>query len=492
MLTAERKAQADAVKAEAAMEKIQRDNGDVFECQCCYEECTMNKITHCDGDTIHYFCLECAKRNADNEIGNMRYKLICMSGDVCTASFSRNERRRFLDEKALSALDRIEQQAAIKEAGVEIVWCPFCEFGASCPPVYIDKEFRCQGAECGKVSCRICKTESHIPLTCHEWKKEKQTNEGHILEEARTAALLKKCPKCNVPILKELGCNRLPCPCGGIMCDFCGKDITDTGYNHFKRSDGTKGDDKRCPTFDDFDTRRRNAVKIAEADALKEVQARNPDLNLDALMTKFQDDPPSVSDKAARNRRRREARAEIARLRATVARGREAADRMQPPPPIPPVRQPEQIDRPVGTFTGHQRFLERSAQPPVAPEVPALPHHQIHRTDLSIIPPPQRHQTHQTNRSVAAATQPYQPRQTHQFVVPPAAIPPTQVVANPAHLYPYPPHLPAYGPVAFQQPTQLVYNAPYPPLPQLNAFGPVRFSDPYPQPAPRPNIRRYY
>lgn len=489
MLTAKRKAEVDAMEAEAATEKLQRDNGEVFECQCCYEELTMNKITHCDGDTIHYFCLECAKRNADNEIGNMRFKLICMSGDVCAASFSRNERHRFLDEKALLVLDRMELQAAIKEAGVQIVWCPFCDFGASCPPVYIDREFRCQGPDCGKVSCRICKIESHVPWTCDEWKEKNQMSERHILEEARTAALLKRCPKCNVPVFKELGCNRLPCPCGGTMCDFCGKDITGIGYAHFKRDDGSKGDDKKCPTFDDFDTRRRNAVKTAEADALKEAQARNPNLNQDALKMKFHDDPPSVSEKAAKNDRRRDVKAEIPRPRATLERERQALARTRPPPPVPQERQPVRLDRQAGTFAGYQSTLHRPVQPPAAPAVPLPQHYQGHQAHQSVVAPTQSYQPYQTHQSVVPPTQPYQHHQTLQFVVPPAAVPPVQVAANP--VCPYPPHLPAYGPMAFQ-PAQYVFDPPQLHPSQLTAFAPVGLPEFYPQPAPGSNIQRNY
>lgn len=475
MLTAKRKAEADAVEAEAAMEKLHRDNGEIFECQCCFEEFTMNKITYCDGDTMHYFCLDCAKRNADNEIGNMRHKLTCMSGDVCTASFSGNERRRFLDEKTLLALDRIELQAAIKEAGVEIVWCPFCEFGASCPPVSIDKEFRCQGTDCGKVSCRICQNESHTPFTCDEWKRETQTNEQHILEEARTAALLKKCPKCNVPIIKEDGCNRLRCPCGGIMCDYCGKEITSTGYSHFRNDYGDKEDDQKCPADDDFDTRRRNAVKTAETDALKEARARNPDLDLEALRTKFPDDAPSAKD-----HRRREARAEVARLRAIVReRGAE--------------------------FRAHHPFMQRPAQAPAAPAVPLPQNHQIQQPHQSVFGPPQHHQTHQTNQPVVppqyhqihqthqSEVPPpglYQPRQTHQFTAPSVGIQPNRLGVNPAHFYS--PHLPAYGAMMFHQPAQYTFNPPYHRPSQPNAYGPAVAPDLNSQPAAWPNIRRNY
>ena len=335
---------------------------------------------------MHFFCLECAKRNADNELGNFRYKLTCMSGDVCAASFSRTERHRFLDEKTLKALERMESQAEVKQAGLEgLVNCPFCDFAAICPPVEVDREFRCQNGDCEKVSCRICRSESHIPLSCDEWKKENRISERHVLEEARTAALLKKCPKCNVQILKEHGCNRLTCPCGVTMCDFCGKDITGVGYGHFK-GEGPRGASQTCPTYDDLTVRRRHALKEAQATALEEVRARNPELNLKDIDLDFRDDDPSGPQRPLQNEYRRDDFAflgEPVNIRPAV-----------PPPnynPRLPVewRQPPQLG---GAYRQdergriqHERNLPPAFYPPIVPETHNPVHHRHRRPRHAIM-----------------------------------------------------------------------------------------------------------
>ena len=52
------------------------------------------------------------------------------------------------------------------QASIEgFVTCPFCDYGAILEDEN-DKEFRCQNKECEKVSCRACRVESHIPLSC--------------------------------------------------------------------------------------------------------------------------------------------------------------------------------------------------------------------------------------------------------------------------------------------------------------------------------------
>lgn len=284
----------DAAAAEAATDKEYRDNGDVLECQCCFDSYAINKITHCDGDEPHFFCLECAESNAKNEIGNTRYKLTCMDGSGCKASFSREQKQRFLDAKSLETLERIQQQAELRLAKLpNYSECPFCDFGAICPPVDVDKEFRCDNPKCEKISCRLCKLESHLPLTCQESKKENGISERHVIEEARTLALLRACPKCNVKILKEDGCNKVVCTCGGMLCDYCGKDISEVGYVHFDGGTGPTG--KKCPTYDNFRVRRNKEVEKAEAEALEKIRRDNPNIDAEDLKIKFAESIKSPS-----------------------------------------------------------------------------------------------------------------------------------------------------------------------------------------------------
>ena len=92
--------------------------------------------------------------NANNDVGVNKYNLQCMDGSVCKASFSRAERAKFLDEKFIKKLESLEQQDAIRLAAEHLQDfenCPFCHYGHICPPVNIDKEFRCEYPECQEV-----------------------------------------------------------------------------------------------------------------------------------------------------------------------------------------------------------------------------------------------------------------------------------------------------------------------------------------------------
>lgn len=60
-----------------------------------------------------------------------------------------------------------------------------------------------------KVTCRKCQKPDHLPKSCEEYAADLKTDTIHKVEEAMTEALLKRCPKCSLPILKEDGVSSL-------------------------------------------------------------------------------------------------------------------------------------------------------------------------------------------------------------------------------------------------------------------------------------------
>lgn len=141
--------ESDAKLAAEMNEKEHEETNNLIECGCCFGEYPFDSMTHCN--ETHFFCLDCARRNAENEVGNGRHRLACMDGSGCKSEFSHREMLRFLDEKTLTALSKIEQEDALRIAEIDgFVTCPFCDYGAICAPVEVDKEFRCQNSECKK------------------------------------------------------------------------------------------------------------------------------------------------------------------------------------------------------------------------------------------------------------------------------------------------------------------------------------------------------
>lgn len=114
----------------------------------------------------HLFCRECARRNAEEQIGNRKTDLVCMDQSSCAAVFPESEIARFLPEKTLALYHRIKQGKEIEKAGLEgLESCPFCDYACVIENEE-EKLFRCQNDDCLAVSCRKCKKHDHLPRSC--------------------------------------------------------------------------------------------------------------------------------------------------------------------------------------------------------------------------------------------------------------------------------------------------------------------------------------
>lgn len=115
--------------------------------------------------------------------------------------------------------------------------CPFCPYAC-----VIENEqerlFTCMREGCEVISCRQCKKVDHLPKTCAEADDDLKVTGLHkvegtssleasqsviadptILLEAMSKALIRSCPKCSEPYIKEAGCNKIACPsCRTLSC----------------------------------------------------------------------------------------------------------------------------------------------------------------------------------------------------------------------------------------------------------------------------------
>jgi hypothetical protein len=271
-------------EAEEAQNLLQHKlEGSLVECQTCFDdEIPMNRALMCEGDFGHFFCFGCVARLAESQIGAMKHEMMCMDGSGCKAVLSVDGVGRAVPTKVVDKLAFYQQQAEISAAGIEgLEQCPHCEYKGICDPVEEDSIFACQNPDCGKSTCRKCNEASHLPKTCEEAKKDKGLSARHLVEEARSEAMMRKCPKCKAKIIKELGCNKMICSCGNMMCYVCQQDISgqakDAGYQHFHKA-GSK-----CPLYDAQGTERHDQdADAAEKEAIAKVKAQEGNEDLDA------------------------------------------------------------------------------------------------------------------------------------------------------------------------------------------------------------------
>lgn len=264
------------------------DAGATAECQACFDDLPMNRQIHCSGAIPHFTCYECAENYIKSEIGESRCRVMCTAG--CGSGFAPNQLNLLADKGLLEKLGQLQQEKDIRDAGLDdLEECPFCDYKAILPPIEEDFEFRCANPRCEKVSCRRCKSLSHIPFTCEQHQKDNAVNSRHKIEEAMTAAMIRSCNKCKKTFIKDYGCNKMTCPsCGNLQCYVCSQSLKD--YNHFdQRSHGGSSAAGKCPLYDNVEERHEREVKAAEEAARAEIQAANPDVSLDDLEIRVSD-----------------------------------------------------------------------------------------------------------------------------------------------------------------------------------------------------------
>ncbi|KAJ8291237.1 Mediator of RNA polymerase II transcription subunit 6 [Rhodotorula toruloides] len=249
----EKAAQEERERVELLNEQA-RQNGEAVECGCCFDEVALENSAQCAEG--HLFCKTCAVANASDRIGRRQAVLPCMTAE-CTATFPPATYSSFLPPRMIESLASIAQQVDLDTAfdGVDgFEKCPFCPYAC-----YIENPqerlLRCERPECRKVTCRQCKKESHLPLSCVEADKDSRLAGVHAVAEAMSAALIRPCPSCKVPATKIDGCNKMTCSqCHAHWCYVCRKKITN-GYAHFSQA--------TCPQFDDTRMREHKEVEAA-------------------------------------------------------------------------------------------------------------------------------------------------------------------------------------------------------------------------------------
>lgn len=100
---------------------------------------------------------------------------------------------------------------------------------------YTSNRLHC--ASCKTAWCKHCLlTPYHNDKSCIEAEAEtKQTENGKCILDMKAKGLLKFCPQCKIPCIKNDGCNKMKCvQCNNTWCWLCVKSNID--YDHYNSS----------------------------------------------------------------------------------------------------------------------------------------------------------------------------------------------------------------------------------------------------------------
>lgn len=247
--------------------------GEVFDCQCCCDECEI--VDKCKCTNNHEFCKSCLRRWIEEKtVGGGGTKLVCMSSaDECKGIFPPKVIESVLSKQALNTWNcRVVQEELNSAALADLYTCPKCKFFAA----VVEKEeyrnlgnlFECGNAECKFKSCLLCQQPyHHYNITCEAALIERKKDPGvrKVVEEILSNARIRHCP-CGVEFVRVDGCNKLHCSvCFRFSCYICQQPILD--YTHFTNVPPgwplPASDIGKCPLYTSEKDVEAQCVKVA-------------------------------------------------------------------------------------------------------------------------------------------------------------------------------------------------------------------------------------
>lgn len=214
-----------SIRRRAAIERALAESAFV-DCMVCYDTVTAPETMCCSADASHTICEPCVVKYISTELfdeGRATKKCVSCTDGV----YSEARLQDLLPKRTYTVFACLESRAALMASGITDT-----THTCKCGNMVIVPEGTTVHAcsECGISTCVLCNESSHVPLRCDEVEKDADAKIRHQIEEAMTAALVRKC-ECGRVFLKESGCNKMTCKCGRKMCYLCRQLIT--GYDHF-------------------------------------------------------------------------------------------------------------------------------------------------------------------------------------------------------------------------------------------------------------------
>jgi IBR domain, a half RING-finger domain len=191
----------------------------------------------------HMYCSGCLEDQCTKTSDSMRYPIRCL-GDAghCPHVFAIEELETALPSAVFEDLLKSSFEQYIRKNPEKIRFCPT----ADCPQIYRvtgdTTDFACP--TCHQSSCTSCGGQSHEGLTCsenEEWSAAGVVNFQKWMEDNT----FKPCPRCNIPIEKNEGCNHMVCrACSTSFCWVCLGIFDETKiYDHMAAEHFTIADD---------------------------------------------------------------------------------------------------------------------------------------------------------------------------------------------------------------------------------------------------------
>uniref|UniRef100_A0A0A9W441 RING-type domain-containing protein n=1 Tax=Lygus hesperus TaxID=30085 RepID=A0A0A9W441_LYGHE len=207
------------VKLLGELKRTAIEEGQVFECECCYSDDILPSETIMCTEA-HIFCRDCVKRSTAVRIGDGLVTFPCLCNCASGGVIPLESIKTVLDSNSYNKVVARIQEEEVRQADIPgIEYCQRCEYAAIPDENIII--FKCP--KCDFELCRLCNRESHVPRKCGESVEEDNEKQHRKKnEEFLTTKVLRRCGGCKKPYVKTSGCDKVTCSCGTNNCYRCG------------------------------------------------------------------------------------------------------------------------------------------------------------------------------------------------------------------------------------------------------------------------------
>ena len=178
-------------------------------CDICYEEYPPTKFFGLSCG--HEFCKACMREHLKSNIMDGKIiKIPCMMAD-CSLEFKPEDVHRFGSQRTYKKYLKFKRNIDV-DLNPDLRWCP----DPKCMH-YVEREGRSKVStcECGARVCIECGEYEHPNTKCGQ-------QEDHMFKKWKLSEDGKNCPKCNMVIIKNEGCNHMTCvKCQHDFCWYC-------------------------------------------------------------------------------------------------------------------------------------------------------------------------------------------------------------------------------------------------------------------------------
>ncbi|XP_003740103.1 potential E3 ubiquitin-protein ligase ariadne-1 isoform X1 [Galendromus occidentalis] len=189
------------------------------------EECDicLKRVPSCQMAALaceHRFCTDCWNQYLTTKIieEGVGQTISCAAHGCDILVDDQTVMRLIIDQKV-----KLKYQHLITNSFVQcnrlLRWCPKPECTNAIKVSYV--EARSVTCRCGHVFCFACGENWHDPVKCSLLKKWQKKCDDDSETSNWIAANTKECPKCNVTIEKDGGCNHMVCKNQNCKMEFC-------------------------------------------------------------------------------------------------------------------------------------------------------------------------------------------------------------------------------------------------------------------------------